>query len=771
MPSNTERIAQLREELRRLEAEAANAEVPGERSVTIQGNAEGTIIVTGDDARILARDAEPDLLWRGYLAILADDCSKLPLGAIDTEFVRGGGRGVRLNEVYVDLDVTRPGRPKEEDDDERGWSWRLVRGEAQGRTAARDALSGDGRRFVLLGDPGSGKTTFAHRLCRALAKGEELPEGLAGLLPIRFILRDVASRQLGKLKKGSAVLLWNALRDELGKAVGTDAAPRLLAWVQERLMKDGGLVVLDGLDEVPSVHRHRRILLDAVEDLTAALGDASRILVTARPYAYADPQWHLDGFEILALAPFNADQVERFLDGWYLTAARRAFSWSEEMAAAKARQLRRALQNRPYLGDLASRPLLVTLMATLHSSWGQLPEDRADLYEETVKLLLGRWQRSREGSNEDTPESLSQLLQVEESRVREALESLAFGVHERQKGEGETSNDQPADIPEGELLVAFKPLLGGDVTPDRLLGYLQERAGLLLYRREGVYAFPHRSFQEYLAACHVGGQPEPSERFRELAFADPGWWREVVLLGVGRLRRGGYGNAVDLVAKLLPTQRDEPETSLRVAVLCGQALRELRLQDRVRDRPHYVHVLDLVRYSLVDIVEEGRMTPKERLEAGDVLGYLGDPRAGVGVVWVGEREMPSIEWVEVPEGMFTMGSARGVLNWEKPQHKVSVGRFWISRYPVTNAQYRPFFEGGDYDNRDFWTDAGWDWLLGAEVDVSHYPEGWREKYRTWPAGLGRRGGALISGAMRILQHLRGLSLALRGLKLRRSAGG
>jgi hypothetical protein len=131
---------------------------------------------------IQATDAEPDLLWRAYLTSLGAECSRLPLGSIDTEFARGG-RQIRLDEVYVELDVTSPGRPQEDEekDDERGWSWRLVRGEAHGRTPARDVLAASkSRRYVLLGDPGSGKTTFAHQLCRSLAAGEELPEGLAG---------------------------------------------------------------------------------------------------------------------------------------------------------------------------------------------------------------------------------------------------------------------------------------------------------------------------------------------------------------------------------------------------------------------------------------------------------------------------------------------------------------------------------------------------------------------------------------------------------------
>ena len=69
-------------------------------------------------------------------------------------------------------------------------------------------------------------------------------------------------------------------------------------------------------------------------------------------------------------------------------------------------------------------------MATLHSSWGQLPEDRADLMEEAVKLLLGRWQRARESLGRDgkpvIEPGIAQCLNVGEERIRAALEFLAL---------------------------------------------------------------------------------------------------------------------------------------------------------------------------------------------------------------------------------------------------------------------------------------------------------------------------------------------------------
>jgi formylglycine-generating enzyme required for sulfatase activity len=44
---------------------------------------------------------------------------------------------------------------------------------------------------------------------------------------------------------------------------------------------------------------------------------------------------------------------------------------------------------------------------------------------------------------------------------------------------------------------------------------------------------------------------------------------------------------------------------------------------------------------------------------------------------------------------------------EKPQHEVWLAGYYIDRYPVTNEHYRAFLEAGGYEQREFWSEAGW----------------------------------------------------------------
>ncbi len=729
-----------------------------DRAVVIGGDARHVLVITGDGNQVAVSvdQVTTDELLRGYYRALAQECRRLPLGVVDPRFAQPGAKGdVSLVDIYTDLDVVSA--PRADEEASQRWGLRLARGDGSERIPLLQAITEPSPRcLVLVGDAGSGKTTFvnyvAYGLVEALIGGTPppLPEALRGLLPVRLILRRAARWVPENGSRGRADLLWRALSADVTERLGGAAAERLVLALQQRLLTDGGLVLLDGLDEVPEAARRRHYLLDSIQEFVTLLPTGkTRVLLTARPYAYADPRWHLARFQVLALAPFRWEQVEHFVDRWH-QAVRPALGWDRATADARARRLSQALfqRERAYLADLAARPLLLTLMATLNSSWGQLPDDRADLYEETVKLLLSRWQENRrvEGPDGQVLEgpTLARALRLGEPTIRAALEKLALQIHQRQGGEAEQV-DAPADIPFGEVLGVLAPLLPEDVNPTTLLAYLENQVGLLIGRREGVYAFPHRSFQEYLAVCHLANsEPDFAARLRELVWQDLDWWREAFLLGVGKKRQGGLGDAVNVINTLAPegpeTLDDLTTRHWQAAVLAGEALLELRLLNQIAEQPYYWAILKRVRIWLRVLVEGGYLAPRERLAAGDILGRLGDPQPGVGVIVVKDSGLaiPDLAWVDVPAGPFTMGSEeedQDAYDDEKPAHRLELLAFRISRYPITNAQYRPFVEAGGYDRPEWWTEAGWAWRQGAEADLSAIDdEDWRKRYAEWLAG-------------------------------------
>ena len=711
-------------------------------------------IILGDQYVDLSPDqVPPDTLLQAYLRALAAECARLPLGAVDPRFLQTGQDTLLpLPEIYVDLDVVAPVRQGREKGGP-AFVGRPGQGEGSEQTSLLQAIAHpQATCFALLGDPGSGKTTFVNYLTYALATGVPLDMPLQGMLPVRLVLREVAARCIpAEATKGEACMVWNALQADLAARLGEKAASVLFPYLQHRLLSEGGLLLLDGLDEVPEADRQRKCLLEAVADLVITLPRGrSRVVVTARPYAYTDPYWRLPRPETLTLAPFSQKQVGQFVARWY-QAVRPAMGWDEATGRERGERLLEALAEQPYLADLATRPLLLTLMATLHTSWGRLPQDRADLYEETVRLLLSRWQRAREVKRPDgqtvVEPGIARVLAVDESQIRAALHRLACQVHEQQ-GAGKERTEGPADVGEGAVLAAFGPLLPDDFNPRVLLEYLETRAGLLVGRAPGVYAFPHRSFQEYLAVCHLADGPDFADQLRVRVWADPAWWREVFLLGVGKAKQGGLGNAVHIVNVLVPEGPDEAierdDIYWRSAVLGGQALVGLRFPEVAKDKPDFEAVLKRLRRWLVALLETpDALAPRERAEAGDVLGKLGDPRPGIGILSlpprdrVGARVLPSrsqedesgvrvilsdILWVEVPAGPFLMGSTgEKVIPFEdeRPQHTVDLPAFLVGRYPITNAQYRPFVEGDGYDKARHWTAEGWAWRTGEhESDLS-----------------------------------------------------
>lgn len=95
--------------------------------------------------------------------------------------------------------------------------------------------------------------------------------------------------------------------------------------------------------------------------------------------------------------------------------------------------------------------------------------------------------------------------------------------------------------------------------------------------------------------------------------------------------------------------------------------------------------------------------------------------------------------VEIPGGTFYLGATPDqpfVFDNEKWAHPVRVAPFRIARAPVTNAEFAAFVEDGGYQQRRWWSYAGWVWKTkaGAQHPLYWRRDGqgwWRRHFDTW----------------------------------------
>ncbi len=490
----------------------------------------------------------PDVLRDRYLHYLVDCCAHIPMSTIDLK----AAAQLELAAVFTDLDVYDVGR---EERMERKPGEMLAGPEQAGRRLPALAALSRYPRLVLLGDPGSGKSMLVNfiALCMAgdwlnspdanlgrLGESWELPR----LLPVRVVLRDYAARGLPE-NRG----LWEFIGAEL-KCLEPDGPlgqclPALQTYLEQQ---DGALLLLDGLDEVPEAHRYRLRLKEAVARFARDFPHC-RLLVTGRPYAYQppakaeDPDPRLPRFEDRRLAPFTSAQVEAFIQRWYAHVGIKDPALGPHNASRYAEQLARAVETNPRLADLAPNPLLLTLMASLHrwQEGGSLPERRQELYEQSVKLLLDLWQRPKQlfdAQGEPTGQEYDVFgeLGIPQDNLRAALNLVAYEAHKEQPDPASGAHDVRARDLAGALYEASTNK-GKAQGEQRIIQYLTDRAGLLIEREQGrVYTFPHRTFQEYLAASFLADENYPYlllERLRE----DDARWREAALLAAAKAGR------------------------------------------------------------------------------------------------------------------------------------------------------------------------------------------------------------------------------------------
>jgi formylglycine-generating enzyme required for sulfatase activity len=176
--------------------------------------------------------------------------------------------------------------------------------------------------------------------------------------------------------------------------------------------------------------------------------------------------------------------------------------------------------------------------------------------------------------------------------------------------------------------------------------------------------------------------------------------------------------------------------------------------------PDLAEVVDLLIHLEAPPVEapEARVQPPHPRVARPAGERL-EVERGAGRPGPGEELQP--QWREVPAGPFLIGSRPDnplAAEREKPQHEQPIPYpYRIGRYPVTNAEFARFVEAKGYEDRAFWTEAGWQWKeesrrtgperYGGEFDRPDHPVvgvSWYEAvaYCNWLTQAMRAGGEL-----------------------------
>ena len=535
------------------------------------------------------------------------------------------------------------------------------------------------------------------------------------LIPVRIILRDFsASRYFPASDKAANA---RCVLDFLHHYLQENCLEGYSKILEGRLRTGEALVMFDGLDEVPHAGERRKRLISCIDAFVKSFHKA-RFLVTCRPYAYEKAEWKLAGFAESHLANFDQGQIIRFIQQWYGHSP----EFTADSATQRADRLQRAVLGRDSLRKLGERPLLLSLIAYLDANRYELPERRADLYEKLLDLLIDEWEKARFKANDSDDalkceqHSLAEYLQIGQESIRLVLKRLAFQAHQKQDaGQTETADISAGDLTT-QLLRAAEAVGKCDVKPLRLCEYLRDRVGIL-YQRGGatemdaVYTFPHRSFQEYLAASYFRLEEDAlfptaadfstwQEMAAHLGKTDPDRWREVIVLAGGINAQTNPRPVWDLLAALYPVAvaelNKEDAWGLR---LSGEILAENLKPDQV-GRIHKP-IFERIRMALPQALRTPHLPAVERAAIGRYLAVIGDPRPEIMTV----EAMP---FCDIPAGKFWMGKGQYDEKSEEWRPETPAGEYDVSypyrmaRYPVTVAQFRQFvdatgFKVGDED--------------------------------------------------------------------------
>jgi len=346
-------------------------------------------------------------------------------------------------------------------------------------------------RLFILGKPGAGKTTFLKYIALRASQGE------LNKIPIFVGLKEWADSGLG-------------LMPFLAKQFDICGFPDALPFVEHVLATGNAVVLFDGLDEVQQAQKQRDKTIDRIRDFTNKYS-WSQCLVTCR---IAATDYTFEHFSYVEIADFNDAQISAY--------ARRWFQEDDQKYELFMAGIKRPENKGLY--ELASVPILLTLLCLSFKSSMEFPQRRVEVYEDAIEALLKLWDASRNIQRDVIYRGLTYI------RKRQLLSYVATLTFQQEK----------YFVPQAELaglIVKFLRQLpdtevNTEIDGTDVLKSIEGQHGILSERAHCIYSFSHLTFQEYFVAKQVvdysTGDDLRALLSKETVASDR--WREVILM-------------------------------------------------------------------------------------------------------------------------------------------------------------------------------------------------------------------------------------------------
>ena len=543
--------------------------------------------------------------------------------------------------------------------------------------------------LIVLGAPGAGKTTWLKYLAFQLASGHGDALGLGNRLPLVLSLSAYATalaREDVSLNQFLADFLQNR------------GFPQPLDDLIETALAQGqALLLLDGLDEVVDANLRHLLSNRLLDFFTIQQPRGNKFVITSRPAGYEAVRLLADGLLECTVAPLNAAQIKTFISQWSLALAEQS---GLEAAVAQKEQFLALLAENKAVQELATIPLLLTILLLILRQGVQLPQRRVALYDLYLRTLLHHWQTARSLDRPpERPLSIAELLKL--------LAPLALWMQETSP---QRSLVKRAAV-RRQLIDQFTAQ--GEIAPeqaaDAFLHTLQVATGLLVATGPDDVGFLHLTFQEYGAALALAklGEREltPLLAALQARLGEPGW-HEVILLTVGVVAQVEHRPklANQLIRGLLQSAR-----TAETILLLGEAIRMLGKENVATD------LQTAVPLALSQTATASNVLASHRVQAGVLLGLLGDPRPAA-------QTVDDMRFCYVPGGPFWLGRTD-----QATLYPDQIAPYWLSTFPVTQRQFRQFVADNGYSVAQFWSEAAAvnRWRPGEVQDWAQ--RGWRSE--------------------------------------------